>query len=368
MDREHFFCGKAARAYLFFYRPFISACSFFKKKKKKPVGDSPKILLCCLASLGDVLLAASVIPALRKRFPKGEIGFLCTPSSSSILEVIEGISYIHTVPSFKGINIGRFKSFFLLLYHSIFVYPKTCKKIKEVQYDVSLELHLFFSSTVSLARRGGIPNRIGFLTGGCEFLLTDPISLPKKVDYLPVLFEELLKALDVSPVEEKLYCFTESNTIIFHLGTSDPRKEWKANQWNSLAKAFKEKGFSLVFTGSGKRDRELIKEAGLEDFGKSLVDELSFAELALNLKNAKLLISVDSVPIHLAAFLKVPFVALYLYSEGVDLWLPDFSYSRLLVQKNCLFINGEPPMKAICLEKIKWEDVFSHGTHLISEL
>ncbi len=368
MERKAFFCGRSAAMFISFSRLFIRASSFFQKKTLPTLKEPSKILLCCSANLGDVFLAASVIPSLRKRFPKCVIGFLCSSASSLLLKDIKGISYIHEVPPFKGIKIGKLKSLFLLLYHSVFIYPKVLKEIRAVRYDVSIELYLFFSNTIPLAKRAGIPRRIGFPTGGYECALTDSIPFPHEVSYLPVAFERLLSSLGVSSFEGRDYCFMESNIVILHLGTSDPRKEWEADEWHRLAVALKEKGFSLVFTGSGKRDRELIKEAKLEDLGKNLIDELSFKQLFLTLKNAKALISVDSLPIHVAAFLKVPFVALYLYSEGVDLWLPNFVYSRLLVQKNCVFMNGEAPKKAICLEKIKWEDVFSHLINLVSEL
>lgn len=332
-------CGKWARFFLFcFCRPF-SSHHLDEQKAKKNLKNDPKILLCCWASLGDVLLASSILPALRQKWPEAKFGFLCDPKSLSVVQAQNPpLDYIHSVPCWKV--KGRLRSLISFFYHTVRVYPALIQEIKKTSYDVSLELHPFFPSSASLAKKGGIPCRIGFASGGSEVFLTDMIPFPKKQRYLPSLYRDLLSIIGVDFKEPRASLLLskdvfvkEKQYIVLHFGTSDPRKEWDPSLWKELAHTLKKLGHYLVFTGKGERDLAFMED--FEGLGLNLVDKLSFSELATLIQKAQVVISVDSVPVHLAAFLGAPFVALYLYSEGVELWLPNKENCFLLIGKDC---------------------------------
>ncbi len=374
-SQRRFLCGRAAKLFFCFYNCVMVIPCFFQSllatKSKPLVKENPTILLCCFASLGDVLLASFIISALKGRWPCAKIGFVCSPGALPILDIVKKVDFVHTVPYWMKKN--KIQSIFSLMYHSWFVYPRTVKEIKGLDYDISFELHPFFPNTIPLAKRAKIPYRIGFTSGGYEILLTNPVDLPKKIEYLPRLYARLLSSLgegwgelsaDLQISASEGFC--KEPYLVLHMGTSDPRKEWNPQHWHEVAKTLKEQGHTLVFTGKGAHDMELFHKASLGDLGVNLIDRLDCKEFASLINRAKALLSVDSIPIHLAAALKVPFIGLYLYNEGVEFWLPDSSTSFLLVSSQCFRRNGkENHPRAIYLEEVKPQYVLAKMSNLL---
>ena len=367
MVKKSLFCGKNATLFFFFYNPFARVSLLFCKNiKKEEIKKDPKILLCCQASLGDVLLASSVVPSIRAKWPNSKIGFLCTKESSSILKMQKEIDYIHEIPRWMISGKGRIRNLGALFFYNLAIYPKMIFKIREKNYDVSLELHPFFPNSLPLVKKARIPRRIAFDSGGYAIWTTDRIPFPK-ARYLPYLYEELLKPLDLQSKGFKAdLCLSlekrhlPEKYIVIHVGTSDLRKEWPSFKWKEVALDLEKQGFKLVFTGKGSRDQLLIKEAFSECEGINLCDQVEVDEMALIIKKAMALISVDSFPVHLASLFEIPFVALYLYSESLELWLPENKFCSLLILEGCVRINAkESHQKATYLQNINPYDVLS---------
>src|SRR3989339_1762111 len=116
--RKYPLCGPKGNLFFLIYNLFACFYQFlFKKKQPKLLlREDLKILLCCEAALGDVLLASSVISPLKKKFPLSQIGFLCKEESYSVLENEKRLSFTHRS---KGKNK-----------------KKLIEEIKEVKYDL----------------------------------------------------------------------------------------------------------------------------------------------------------------------------------------------------------------------------------------
>ena len=110
MHKKRILCGKFAHLFFFFYDPIAYTLRFFFKEEKKVIPKNPKILLCCWASLGDVLLAGSVIAPIRKKWPEAKIGFLCAPGSFSVIEGCKEIDKIHQISSWMVLGQGKIKN------------------------------------------------------------------------------------------------------------------------------------------------------------------------------------------------------------------------------------------------------------------
>jgi len=364
--------GKFARLFFLFEEPYSRMKNLLFPIAKKEISPAPKILLCCFASLGDVFLATLVIPYIKARMPGAKIGFICAPESLVVLQKTSGIDYIHTVPSWMKVGKSKWGNIVSLMKHSFFMYPKSVSEIRKVGYDVSVELHPFFPSCIPLAAKAGISRRVAFTSGGYEALITDPARLPEHLTYLPKLYPLLFEKIGI-PLEElrvvtKEKIVSERKRIVFHMGTSDPRKLWEKENWIIVAKALISKGYNLVFTGKGKEDLECIKSAGMEEWGENLCDRLDFQGLSDLIKESKAIISIDSLPVHLAAFFQTPTVALYLYNESTELWLPEAKNGRFLVRSSCVFRNKEKiPSGTIFCERVTPPDVLSALYQLLGE-
>ncbi len=378
--KKNSLCGKGASLFFCFYNVLLALPCFFQKKRSQSIHEeSPKILLCCFASLGDVLLASYSISPLKKRWPKARIGFLCSPISASMLQIVKDVDFIHTIPYWMK-KQSKLKNLFSLFYHSLFIYPQIAKEIQGIKYDLSIELHPFFPNTIPIAKRARIPRRIGFGSGGYDILLTDPVDLPEKREYLPFLYRKLLAVLESDldspkasleiPFSQKIANEIKGRSfILLQMGTSDCRKEWAPEYWHAVAIELVRLGFFLVFTGKGAHDIDLWNKARLEGLGVNLIDALDLAEFAFLLRQAKAVISVDSFPVHLAAILQVPFVALYLYSESIEFWLPEDACGSLLVKNECVRKNSKKNHpRASYLDKISPLDVLLKVKILLEEV
>ena len=364
--------GRFAHLFFSIYDPlsyFIRFC--FKDKKKQSIPENPKILLCCFASLGDVLLATSVIPHIRNKWPFATIGFICAPGSFSVIEGCKEIDHIHQVPSWMVLGQGRIRNLYSLVYHFFRVYPKAIREIKKVGYDISIELHPFFPNSIPLMRRARVARRIAFTSGGYEAWITDPVHLLDLGRYLPKLYPLLLEKIGIKMKEERPFFRLKEGQckVVLHLGTSDPRKAWASSHWGSLGRALKEKGYEIVMTGKGALDRAMIAESGLAFLGENLCDQLDFQGLSKVIEEARLVISIDSLPCHLAALYGVPFIGIYLYNANVELWLPEVPSCYLLVHNRCIRRCKEKVHpRALYLEEITPSDVVYCVSKLLGEI
>ena len=339
-------CGPKGNLFFCFYNPLARLYKVLFPEKK--ISSPPKnILLCCEAALGDVFLALSIIPAIKKQFPSCKIGFLCKEETLPVLQNNPGIDFIHY--SKKG------KKKELLL------------EIQKNQYDASLELHPFFPNSIPLMRKARIQTRIGFDRTAYDVWLTAPVPFPNPIKYLPKLHLELLKS--DAPSNSTLAFNPPSQAfpkeyLVLHLGTSNPLKEWDVRKWRQLAASLKEQGFALLFTGKGEREKKLIEEA-FQGLGENLCDKLSWNDFIAVIANAKALISVDSVSIHLAAKLDVPILGLYLYNHALEMWVPDAKKASFLIANKCIRKNKVSHPKATYLDNIEAQHVLTRLVQLV---
>lgn len=363
-------CGKFGRLFFLFYDPIAYAIRFFLPEKKRPIPEDPKILLCCFASLGDVLLATFIIPEIKKRFPCATIGFLCAPNAREIVKNNLAIERIHLAPSWMKGGRSKVRNLFSLVWHFFFCYPKVVQEIRKINYDISIELHPFFPNTIPLSRRAKISNRVGFSSGGYDVWLTHKVAFPKIDRYLPKLYCHLLKSLGIQTADipckiPKKGCSRQNKKVILHMGTFDPRKLWEIDHWDTLGKKLKEKGYDIVLTGYGESDSRLINQTMLKDFSNNLCCKLSIDQLFQEIEEAALLISIDSFPLHIAASLDTPCIGIYLFNANVELWMPEIEKGFLFVQNNCIRRSQRAHSKAIYLEKICPFIVESHAFNLL---
>ena len=124
--------------------------------------------------------------------------------------------------------------------------------------------------------------------------------------------------------------------IICHLASSQPKKEWPLTHWAALYRLAAAAGLQLIFaTGTGAREESL-----LADFKRLAPDAAvlqPIPDLALYLavlKRAEGFVSGDTGPLHFAAGVGVPTLALFGATSPV-LWAPIGARHRLLTGSPC---------------------------------
>jgi ADP-heptose:LPS heptosyltransferase len=124
--------------------------------------------------------------------------------------------------------------------------------------------------------------------------------------------------------------------ILCHLATGQPKKEWPLASWAEFYRQATGAGYEVVFsTGISPRD-----QAGLADLKKlapeitSLPPNPDLALFLAVLKRAQLFIAGDTGPLHFAAGLGVPTIALYGATRASQ-WAPIGPQHRMLQGGPC---------------------------------
>jgi heptosyltransferase-3 len=114
--------------------------------------------------------------------------------------------------------------------------------------------------------------------------------------------------------------------LLIHPGARWFFKCWEDASFAALIDALTARGHTIVLTGApGARETAMAANIleRLKDKTRvhSLIGQLSLAELAAAIGGAQFFVGVDSVPMHMAAALQIPGVALFGPSK-VHEWLP----------------------------------------------
>lgn len=360
-------------------------CDFFNKRKSLQINKEPqKILLTNLAHLGDVINATCVLTVLKKAFPKVKIGFVV---GRHALEVVKDHPLIDKIYVVDHWLLNRSKSSLfnqLLCYFS--TYRKALKEIRSDEYDLSIDLYIYIGKVSSLPYRAYIPNRIGYnmrigrnkSCGGN--LLTHCLKFVDKKQHITDYYKDLLKLLSIddhlikdskpylksfsdSIFEElsKRFSLSSFGYIVLHPGTGASQKKWPLNYWKGLVFLLLQYNYKIIITGKGLEDKFIADRISkLDSSIVNLVDKLDFVQLRSIIKNAQLLVGVDSLAGHLAAELATASVLIFSGITHLGEWTPKSNKASLIQAKvpcsPCYIGSGCQTME--CIRKITPETVF----------
>lgn len=286
--------------------------------------------------LGETILNVPAMAALKAAFPRASLTALVHSDLAPLIRRLPIVDEVRCAPSLEG---------WRAMWHF-------SRGLRKAHYDLAVvsnprkDLHL----AVWLA---GIPVRVGYrrkwgglLTHAIEDrkalgarheveynrdlvrLLDVPVGLP---DWPWPFFEpeqrELARLLEPWRVEPEARqrplrsSKSEEGWVVVHPWTSNPRKQWPLERFRELMGALQQRAgvtMALIGAHSALPLSFLDVEAGswkLETGNwKGIVDltgKLSLPQLAALLQRTRVLVSNDSGPMHLAASLGTPVVALF---------------------------------------------------------
>ncbi len=284
-----------------------------------------KILVMRYRFIGDTVLTVPFLRNLREAYPAARIDLMIEPFSG---QVLEGCPYVDRVIPFEFRTIHTYSSRSRRSKAAgMFHYWKL---IKAEGYDAAFVLKRSLSSAL-LVRAAGVPRRIGFDTEGRGLLLTDPVRY-RHDQHEVENFLDCLRAVDVpirstslelwpSPENEKKIRTLLSDAgwkadhlkIVVHAVASLPAKQWPLERFAEVMKKLKEKHHArFVYTGSSE-DAVLYQEIEKRGpfGGLNLCGVTSVYENISLYRAADLFFGVDSGPMHVAAAVGAPVVALF---------------------------------------------------------
>ena len=248
---------------------------------------------------GEFLLNIPAFRALKEAYPDAKLTLAVNPVVKELAECIE---YSDEVAVWDD----HFK-----------------KSLKKRKFD----LVVVFNPTKEahwLSFRAGIPKRVGY-NRKWGILLTHKIpdnknlGLKHEVEYNLDLVglitgnnREIASSCFVSlavPRNDKYEFLAQA--IAIHPFTSDPVKQWPVERFIELAKKITLEMKAKVVLVGKTEDRGLLPKGTPPQGVIDLVNQTSLVELTQILKQCRLLISCDSGPMHLAAAVGTPVIALF---------------------------------------------------------
>ncbi len=311
-----------------------------------PVEDSfpftPKrVLVTKLRHHGDVLLTTPLIRALHHYYPGIEVDALIYRETEDMLRHNPQVTQRWTIDrSWKKEGAKT------QLGHE----RRLWRALKARRHDLLIHLTESWRG-VALARGLGVARSIAFAyprrdNAFWRHGFTDLVALPESPCHNAALQLSTLSVLGVTSNAEDfplsltvdeaartvfldtLRCagWQGAPYILIHPGARWFFKCWEDASFAAVIEALTARGHTVVLTGAPEaRETEMAGKilAHLKDKARvhSLVGQLSLAGLAAAIDGAQLFIGVDSVPMHMAAALQKPGVALFGPSK-VHEWAP----------------------------------------------
>lgn len=283
-----------------------------------------KILVMRYRFIGDTLLTVPFLRNLRYAYPDAQIDMLVSSGSGEILEncpYVNNFIFFDTTKKFKY-ETGEKKSF----------WSYVCRLRKE-KYDKVYVLKRSFSSAI-LAFLTGAKERIGFNTECRGFLLTKKVPYIEKKHEIEC-FLDVLKADNIKVEDTYLESFvseetdnkikeefknagiTAVNKVVLHATASNSKKELPQETWAKVIEYLaNEKKAQVIFLGTQKDSEKytnllsLIKTE-LKTKPVNFCGKFSLQESLAAIKNADLMIGIDSGNLHMAASTRTRVIGIY---------------------------------------------------------
>jgi lipopolysaccharide heptosyltransferase I len=284
-----------------------------------------RILLIKPSALGDVVHALPVAATLHRRYPNIRLDWLVEEEAADIVRDHPAISAVvvsgrrRWLRQLRGVRqiaptLGEVARF--------------VADLRRRRYDAVLDLQGLFKSALYVMATGA-RIRVGFAEGreGSPWVLTHRIAAPPQPVHAADRYLALAAAVGATePVREYAIALTPQALavaesvlarcarprVILHPSARWRTKLWEVERWRELAASLLADGLGVMITG-GQEDGRMAAQigAGLVPAPLSLAGRLSLKELAAVLGGADLMVTVDSGPMHMAAAMGTPVVALF---------------------------------------------------------
>jgi ADP-heptose:LPS heptosyltransferase len=347
-SRESFFCIFDILGGTIFKLFGLTELKEFNEKTVK------NILIIRMDRIGDVILSTPAIRAVRETFPNAQIHLLVMPYTKDLV--------------INNPNINK-----LLVYK---------KDVLDKDYDLAFVLCPGILPNY-MAFKSGAKVRIGYSVKGGSFFLTSKLNDDRaaRVKHTVESALEVVGIIECKTSNKKLEIsitpqgenfannfFKQNNlmhndlVIVVHPGARQKHIRWKKERFAKIADILiNEKTAKIILIGS-ENERSLIEEVTALMSGKAILAlGLRLTELISLIKRVNLFIGNSTGPMHIAAALQIPTVAIFGNIHPLDSyqkWGP-WGNGHMIVSKNLQCNNCHPSdcYDFMCLESITVDDV-----------
>lgn len=326
-----------------------------------------RILVIRTAYVGDVLMAMPLLKPLREGFPGASITFLTSSAAGPVLENCPYVDEVVTYSPFwfyKG-TAGEYFDFI--------------REFRKREFDLVIETRADIREIMALVMPLTARYKVSYDVGGGVWALSHVVPYPglkHKVEYhldiaryLGCPVSDVDWGVRVTDDERKKAMETlKSRGIskpfaLVHPGSRLKLKMWKPERYAALIKKMAGDGLKVALLGHPSEkdvtDVILDKSAGAV---VSLVGAFDMRQLMAVIAEAGLIVLNDSGPLHMAAALGTPVVAVFGPSKSAE--TAPYRVKSEVVEKDypCRFRCDESSCSNVryhgCMEDISVDDVF----------
>lgn len=308
-----------------------------------PTPSYKRILVIKLKQPGDVLVSTPVIGALKEAWPECRVTFLVPRGTEDMVSGHPGLDGL-LVADRRGGTWGQVW--------------RLIRTLRQQRFDLVLELSggdrgAIYSFLTGARERVGFahPRQPFWQRHGCftRLLPRPPVKMHMVEQNL-----EALRALGLTPVNPRLQFFWDDREeqrvqglltscgladrpfVVMHPGAGWRFKCWTPSGYARVIEALQEEwGLTTILTGTrAAHEQKLLAEIHQECRATpvDLAGRLSLKELGALISKARLFFGMDSAPMHLAAAVNSPAVALF-GPSGVFNWGP-WGEGHLVIKKD----------------------------------
>jgi heptosyltransferase-1 len=298
----------------------------------EPEARTERLLIVRLSAMGDVIHTLPAVHALREAFPKAHIGWLieerwaellCAPGSqrrgrrSSLRPLVDEV---HTV------NLKSWRRS-LLSFSSLQRIATVWNDVRGAHYDFAVDLQGAMRSAV-LARWSGVSAVYGAadarespaslwytrkVIARGRHVIEQNLSVAEAIVGHPVRPASIELPRDPQAEARIVQRLTEHGICEFSIlnpGAGWGAKRWPAERYGEVARQLADLGVRSILN-YGPGEEELVRTAEAASGGTAQGMNCTITELIALTRRARLFIGGDTGPLHLAAALRVPVVAIY---------------------------------------------------------
>ena len=330
------------------------------------------ILLIQLKRIGDLILTTPAIAAIREKFPRATLSLVVSPAVEELLPAISGIDKVFVVRgraddtiAWVKLTLRKFdycldftrndRSAFLTLLSGARKritadHPNLRTKIRARSYNEFVDAPVGFLHTVDY-----------------HLALLQPLGIkePSRKIRLNLPQATLEKAGPLLEAAQAGHGF-----VVLHPGSARSEKFWEPERWGQVIDhCVYEHRLKCVLTG-GRSAMEQKQIAVIKASTHAEVIDLSgktdLLTLAALVQQARLLITVDSAPLHFAAAWDTPQVALFGPTNPYH-WHPrSDSAAILLGESKAPLQEFDPRQRALPMNQISTKSVIDAMESLLS--
>jgi ADP-heptose:LPS heptosyltransferase len=329
------------------------------------------ILVVNFGGIGDEILFFPVIQSLKEAYPKARLTALVEPRCEGIMRFNPAIDHVEVFDAKNRPSVIAFAALVL--------------RLRRQRFDLTITAG---SSPVMaiLARLTGARYRVGYATHRLTGLLTHKVPLNKQ-QYAGAMYHDLVGFLGKAPRlpqmsipardREWAQSFLQAHgvapsdrVVLFHPGVSQLSirkniiKGWDPLRWGALGRRLTDQGLRVVLAG-GPDDADVMAQLranGGFPFIDAYGQTQGLGQLAALMNAVRLIVAVDSAPMHVGVAVGTPVVAVFGPTDPRKL-LPAGTahvavYDETLACRPCLWDHRKTSCEALsCLKNIDVERV-----------